>query len=55
MPIEIRELVIKATIDETAPQSSSSSSGGGATKVDDTAVQKIIDQVLTKIRNINER
>lgn len=56
MPVEIRELVIKATIDESAPQQSSTSSGnGGTAKVDDTAVQKIIDQVLSKLRNINER
>ncbi len=56
MPIEIRELVIKATIADNAqpaPASPAPSGGGGA--ADDATVQKIVDQVLNKIRNKNER
>ncbi len=56
MPIEIRELVIKATIAENAPSTAApaaGNTGGGAT--DDATVQKIVDQVLSKIRNKNER
>ncbi|MCD6063676.1 MAG: hypothetical protein K0R82_1587 [Flavipsychrobacter sp.] len=55
MPIEIRELVIKATIDETAQQQATPAAGSGGGQVDEKAVQKIVDEVLRKIRNINER
>jgi hypothetical protein len=56
MPIEIRELVIKATIAENSSATAASATGGtGGGATDDASVQKIVDQVLSKIRNKNER
>lgn len=55
MPIEIRELVIKATIADNAQQQPAAAPGNAGGSVDDNTVQKIIDQVLSKMKNANER
>ena len=53
MPIEIRELVIKAEIDSGTRQSSTSESGGGG--LSEEVIQRIVDQVVGVIKNKKER
>lgn len=54
MPIEIRELVIKAEIDSGTRQSSTSESGGGG-GLSEEVIQRIVDQVVEVIKNKKER
>ncbi|MBN9297683.1 MAG: hypothetical protein J0I41_11755 [Filimonas sp.] len=54
MPIEIRELVIKATVSSAAPAGGGQQSNA-AQSADDSKVQRILDEVLKKIKNKNER
>ncbi len=51
MPVEIKELVIRATIE---PESKSTSSDKGD-KSDDKKLQQIADEILKKINQKNER
>lgn len=56
MPIEIRELVIRATVaDNSQQQQPAAQSSGTGGAVDESTVQKIVDQVLTRIGDKNER
>ncbi len=53
MPIEIRELVIKAEVDSGARQQSVAEAGGGALSED--AIQGIVDKVVDIINSKKER
>jgi hypothetical protein len=58
MPIEIKELIIKATV---STENRRAVTGGGAkakradTESDNVNVQKIINEVFSKIKNKEER
>ena len=52
MPIEIRELVIKA--DVSSQKGSPGSTGGGSLNKEEM-IQEIVDQVLEVLANKNER
>lgn len=53
MPIEIRELVIKAEVDSGARQQSFAEAGSGALSED--AIQLIVDKVVEIINSKKER
>lgn len=57
MPIEISELVIKATINDTnnTQPNRNSTTQSASTTLDDKVVQKMVDQVMKKWKNKNER
>ena len=55
MPIEIRELVIKATITADAQNSSSQSSNAGAANGSAETVQLCVEKVLQILKEKNER
>jgi hypothetical protein len=56
MPIEIRELVIKATVDQ--PQSATATTSGGSqpnSSPGEDIIKECVDQVLAILREKNER
>ncbi len=53
MPIEIRELVIKAEVDSGTRKQSTAEVGGGA--LSEEAIQLIVDKVVEIINNKKER
>ena len=57
MPIEIRELTIKVTVDQPSPkaQQSAGSTPGGAKDDKDGILSQCVEQVLTIIQNKKER
>ncbi|XZF12939.1 DUF5908 family protein [Chitinophagaceae bacterium MMS25-I14] len=58
MPIEIRELYIKVTVDDPTPgarDNSSSASTPGSNTANDAIVEKCIEQVMDIINNKKER
>jgi len=59
MPIEIRELVIKATVDQTQGQSSNTNAPGNGTSSNSSAGENLIkdcvDKVLAILKEKNER
>jgi len=58
MPIEIRELTIKVTVDQPVPQAqqqSGNAPGGGANDDKDNLLSQCVEQVLNIINNKQER
>lgn len=53
MPIEIRELIIKAEIDAGTRQSNASEPGGGG--LSEEAIQQVVDKVVEIINSKKER
>ncbi len=54
MPLEIRELVIKASLgDNGSPSATSNNESGG--KMDASSINEIVDKVLAIIKEKNER
>lgn len=52
MPLEIRELVIKATV---GGEKSNASSNSGGTNGNELSINEIVDKVLEIIKEKNER
>jgi hypothetical protein len=59
MPIEIRELVIKATVDQTQGQSANANAAGRGTSSGSAAgedlIKECVDKVLAILKEKNER
>jgi len=56
MPIEIRELTIKVTVDQPSPKEKQPAGGAGGTKDDkDAILQQCVEQVLNIIKDKDER
>ena len=55
MPIEIRELTIRATIESTGENSLSAGSQNGSGRMEDEAIQEIVDRVIEVIERKQER
>jgi Family of unknown function (DUF5908) len=57
MPIEIRELVIKTTVDENASKSGAASNAGGGSSSATASVnvQEIVNRVLEILKTKSER
>jgi hypothetical protein len=55
MPIEIRELVIKATVSDSSGDGSGSSNNGNAADVKEADVNLIVEKVLEILKEKSER
>lgn len=55
MPVEIKELVIKAVVSESNGSENTNSSGDAETGSQETLVQLCVDRVLEILREKNER
>jgi hypothetical protein len=58
MPIEIRELTIKVTVDQPSPQAQPAGGvdqGGGGHQDKDAILAQCVEQVLTILNNKKER
>ncbi len=57
MPIEIRELTIKVTVDQPSPQAQPAGGGdqGGGGHDKDAVLAQCVEQVLTILNNKKER
>jgi hypothetical protein len=55
MPIEIKELVIKATVSSDTNKSIASLNNANDEDKDNKNAQKIINDIMTKIKNRDER
>ncbi|MCD2257717.1 DUF5908 family protein [Psychroserpens luteolus] len=54
MPLEIRELVIKASVGDEKSSSSSNSDASGSTS-DESTINEIVEKVLSIIKEKSER
>lgn len=55
MPLEIRELVIKATIGEAARNGVNDTANNEATKLSEADVNIIVEKVLEMLKELSER
>ncbi len=57
MPIEIRELVIKATVDQgkSSGAGNSSAAGGSSNAAGEDMIRECVDKVLAILKEQNER
>ena len=55
MPIEIKELLIKAVVSDTTKQNNSQPTGINMAKIKKELIEEIIEKVLRKLKEKNER
>ncbi len=55
MPLEIRELVIKASVGSEKASAVNSSNSSSASKGDESTINEIVEKVLEIIKEKNER